>query len=481
MNIPLNLIMQANVTAAANTLFPIIAIALSIDAFIIAIWYFAGSMLNNNGVKGAARGEFYQLIGTAILIGIVIGSLVFISSFFYSTASLTKLMSPTALSTMCSNIESSSQLDILGKTSSLLAGTSGSSKFVGICSILNSGGVPSVTDQLEYPLAAAATIDANLTNQTVANLNYSFTMDAWLGFLSKLSPTINLCIDPETDGASCIVPNPLLSPAFDLQFSQVPYAGYSLLVNSLTVLGTILNLSVQALLAQLLLISIFLYVWPWILFGGIVLRSTLFTRRLGGLFIAVAIAGLFIYPAVFSFEYLAVGNGFNTAAASGNVGGYNTTYGFNAITYLPGAASTPGKSLPSNYTVNFFVEPNIKGISMYYSCWPNILGKPTSLIIAEGDDIGNLLIPGASIISSLKYIFDLAFYTNSNPTFPLLAYCQPQNAVNTFYAMLNAYGIIGMASYLIPLINLVVTVSSVIGLSGMLGGDTSLAGIARIL
>jgi hypothetical protein len=221
---------------------------------------------------------------------------------------------------------------------------------------------------------------------------------------------------------------------------------------------------------------------------------------------------------VFSIEYLSLGKGFSTqATATGNSNsaasgtsygtsvcnsqtpGYNSTYGFCITTQIPSAASLDedAGTISGNYITNFFVEPNIKAISWGYSCWPNILGTApgsttatvasfpnpfgsiSGLLGAEAVDIGQLTIPGISLISTL--IGPIHDYVTGSPALVLLANCKPQAAINTFFAILDAYGIIGLVSFLIPLINIVITVSSIVGISGLLGGDTELAGLAKIL
>ncbi len=473
---------------ASAQLMPLVILALLLDSAVIVIWYYLGVLLNNSTVKGSAMGEFYQFIGTVIMIGIIIGSLSMLSSIFYSTMGLTNLMSPSTISNLCTQIQSSSQLDIIGKTNSLLSGpTTGTSMFTGLCSLVASGGQSSLTQQLDYPLAAVAVVMANVTNQTAANLNYSFTIDSYLGFLSQLSPTIGLCFDPAEQGVPCLAPIPADPPAFLLNLAFTPYYGYGLLLDNLGTVNTILNLAVSSFIIQMLLVTMFLYAWPYILFGGFVLRSTLFTRRLGGLLIAVAIVGLMVYPAVFSFEYLALGKGLQAGTGTGSPNGINSTYGFNTITSLPGASSTfpqsnalVGTSMPGNYVVNFFVEPNIKGISTYYGCWPNIAGHSTGLGLAEGSDVVQLLLPLSGLLSALQYLSDFSL-GSSAPSFPLVAACTPASALSTFFAMMNTYGIIGLDAFVLPLINIAIAVTSISGLSGLFGGDTSLAGLSKIL
>lgn len=491
-----NVLLQTQLPNAAAALMPLIVIALSLDALIVAVWYYLGVVLNNPRVKGSALGEFYQFIGTVIMIGIIVGVMIMLSTVYYGAVSSTHLMSTTQIMDMCTNIEMGSQFNLIGKTNSLLSGpTSGTGSFPGICTLDNPSTTSSLTAKLDYPLAATATIVANITNQTVANLNYTFTVDAWLSFLSTLSPVIGVCFDTPPAALGCFPGgSDLTPPKFSLEAEFTPYAGYFLLINNMNAIGSLLNISMESLIAQMIAIAIFIYVWPYLLFGGILLRSTLFTRKLGGLLMAIALVGVFIFPAIYAFEYLALGNGIQTGTTTGgaaNPTGYNATYGFNSITALPGAMTTmPGQSMPGNYVVNFFVEPNIRSIAIYNSCWPSSATSSglttgttvavTGLIGVEAVDVIALLVPGVSFLSALKYLLDLSAST-ATPSFFIPIYCAPADALNTFFGIMNAYGIIGIASWFIPLINIIVTVSSITGLSALFGGDTQLAGLSKIL
>ena len=476
---------------AYTQLMPLVILALLVDVMVVVIWYYMGVALNNSGIKASAKGEFYQFIGTCIMVIIIIAVLIFASTAFYNAMGATNLMKPDTISAMCANVMGTTSLDIIGKTNSLLSGpqtNSGTGNFPGLCALVPSsaGSSTDITMKLDYPLSATAVVIANLTNQTAANLNYSFTVDAWLGFLSKLSPMLNLCIDPETEGMSCIIPNPVAAPLFEIKYTNTPYSGYSLLTSNLATFGSLLNFSAESFIAQLLLATIFLYTWPYMLFAGLILRSTFFTRRIGGLLMAVALAGLLVFPMVYSFEYLAIGNGIQQpVSGSSNPTGYNSIYGFNAVTSLPG---TPGVN-NGNYMINFFVQPNVKTIANSLNCWPGGAGGSIltygvsvdpGLFKAERADIVALMLPGKSTWNAVKNLVSGAPLTSA-PALELPVNCVPSAALNTFYALLNAYGIIGLDAYLLPLINLVIFITSVIGLSGLFGGDTELAGLSKLV
>jgi hypothetical protein len=236
-----------------------------------------------------------------------------------------------------------------------------------------------------------------------------------------------------------------------------------------------------------------------------VLRSTFITRKLGGLLIAIVLAGLIIYPMVFSLQYLSLGNGYIANPVSSSTGAVATTfnyttanaYGFNALTSIPGVNSAVNNG---NYILNFYVEPNVKAIAQADNCWPGQtsiatkgliaglslgtgIGLPTGatgLFSAEIYDLAYLLVPVAPILKLASLIGNAVGYGSAS-SFPLPYSCVPSDALNTFFALLNSYGIIGIDSYLLPIINIIVTLSSVVGLSQLFGGDTSLAGLSRLV
>jgi hypothetical protein len=61
-------------------------------------------------------------------------------------------------------------------------------------------------------------------------------------------------------------------------------------------------------LIELLLIIGFIYAWPYLLAAGIILKASMFTRKVGGMLIGIVIAGLIIFPIIFLMEYASLNN-----------------------------------------------------------------------------------------------------------------------------------------------------------------------------
>ncbi len=495
--------------AAEANMLPIVLAALLLDVSIVAVWYFIGVVIANDGVKESAKGEYYQFLGTAFLVVLLVWGITTYSGVSYTVLGSTKLMNPATMLSLCGSIEKGSHLDLIGAANSLLSGaqTPSGTQLVGICNMLDGD---TLTDKVNYPLAAAAVVTANLTAQTANNINGAYTYDAYIGFLSTLKPVIALCFAPP-EAVQCLVPGgAILGKYFRVSLTYGPYAGFGMLYSGMQALGTLLNLSFEAYVAQLLIISIILYVWPYLLFTGIVLRSTFFTRKMGGLMIAIALGAVVIFPTIFGIEYVSLGNGIPGTSYTSLLGSQyglgsaaNTTYGFNPITPIPKMYANTiegGPPVAGNYILNFFVTPSMQDIASANGCWPKIsstgaiadivasggLGGSVGslfsspLVSAELADIFYLLNPLTNVGSGIGQLVS-AIGTSSSGTFFLPAYCPVQGGLATNLEMLNAYGVIGVTSYFLPIINLIMTLSAIIGMSGLMGGDTNLEGLSRFV
>lgn len=338
-------------------------IATLINGGIVTLWWVFGYIAGSSGARQGARNEYYQLAGNIVIIVIVIAALTIFASLFVNLLNATVLLNQPSINAMCNNIASYNRLPIplsggslniprltvLGSgTNSLLTGpttppaTGAYSE--GLCNIVSSSGATSATPSfipttgtattlIDYPLAATGVVIANLTNQTVVNLNDLYITDAMIGFLANLKIQLNLCIEAFLPCVSAKVGGLVIGTSlFEMGVSFIPLAGYSLIFSGLGIIGNLMVTSAELFISQLMLITVSLYIWPFLLFVGFVLRSTMFTRKLGGLFIALGIAAVMIYPAVFAFEYLALGNGFtSTTGTNPYVANAPNVYGFNSM------------------------------------------------------------------------------------------------------------------------------------------------------
>jgi hypothetical protein len=190
----------------------------------------------------------------------------------------------------------------------------------------------------------------------------------------------------------------------------------------------------------------------------------------------------------------------------------NTTYGFNALTQIPTQTTDAnGVTTTGNYIINFYVQPSMQQIAEANNCWPAVStsGKVASILagVLLGGPIGGIVAAGGATTSSAfsnplpgAELADIFYLLNpltnigsnigqlvtsgatlSSGTFYLPAYCPPQGGLATNLEMLNAYGIIGVTSYFMPIINLIMTMSAIVGMSALMGGDTRLEGLSRFI
>ncbi len=480
-------------TSVKTDLLPLVFAALFLDAAIIGIWYMIGSLFANATIKASARNELYQLLGTGVMIFVIIFVLLFFSTSFYYVLSANSLSSPTTISSMCNNLEQNSNLQLLNPNAVVTSGSinpnssitgsvgyasileSQSKAFPGLCSMVGSSS--GLTQQIDYPLSASGVVLANLTNQTALQLNNLFVLDAFVGFLYKLKPEVSFCLMPGDIVPICI----LIPAAAEVSYSYAPFAGLEMIWRAMGVLAALMIAAFESFTAQLTILTIALYSWPYLLFGGMVLRVTPFTRRIGGFLIAVAIGMVVFYPLVFMTEYMSLGGGLGPAFGQNGV---SSIYGYNSmltnnVTYIPGKVihNPDGTTQIDPYIPNFYVLPNIYSIGTTYGCDPTVTSTNPSLFDYEAADLGYLMIPFAGIYESY-----LDANSNTPPPVIHLPYgCTRTEALQTLFTIFNVYGIIAVTAYFLPIINILIVLSGIIGLSGLLGGETQIIGLSRLV
>ncbi|MEM0149810.1 MAG: hypothetical protein QXW10_02865 [Candidatus Micrarchaeaceae archaeon] len=436
--------------SAFNNWLPVITVALLLSVMIVGIYYMLGVILNNPSVKSRAISELGQVIGTAIIMLIILAAL----GLFGTSFSLTSLVSPQIMNSICFTGPNSLAGSPLALTNSGLPYATNA-----ICNLAVSAGSsnPSFTTQLDYGLAASYVLLANLTNQSAVNLNSLYVFSGYVGSLSTLTSTTTFCFGPEGNGVLCMLPIPLSQGAVSaldtVTFSYKPLAGFSVLRIVLKPLETEANLIFESFVLQLLSISFFLYAWPFLLAAGIILRASFFTRRVGGLLIAMSLAATIFFPFVMLLEYSSLSN-------------------ISAISPI-GANSIPTLSIPG-YKLNYYVFPNIKNIASANSCYP----YDNSLSLGEIGAAAPYLVPFLGLGFGVAYA--LLGFVSYIPSIYWVG-CTPSNALNTVLTFVNAYGVMSVAGFILPLINILLSFSILVGISASLGGDTNLLGIGRLV
>jgi hypothetical protein len=208
-------------------------------------------------------------------------------------------------------------------------------------------------------------------------------------------------------------------------------AGLSMLSETLT---TALDIQIKAMMLmkaqQVFLEYVQLGLYPVLLVMGIVLRTFFFTRKIGGLLIAIAIGIYLFYPLVYVFAH----NVWLNSIHRDRVG--SISYGDNIETYLVVAK----------------LEDDIIAV-VYPSLEPGETGLDR--LLKTRSQLGGLGTSLGRYVGGEEFIGDHGF--------------------------LEKTGILLVYSTFIPFIALMSTIGFVRGLSPLLGGDIEIAGLTRLL
>ena len=447
---------------------PAIMLGILASASLVAVYYVIGVLLGNNRIKASAASEFGQIIGTALLIAAILWVLGLFNS---ASFSLTTLLSISTVHSICGQL-ANAHIDFISTTSS----RSGLNHF--ICNSLVDHAGSDITANLDYGLASAYVILANMTNQSLTNLNAVFVFESYTGLLTNLQPFVAVCEPTEL----CMLSNPYTpTPIAGVKviYSFNVFKGYGIFRGVVFPMAGQATLMVYMYLLQMIVILILLYGWPYILAGGIILRSFLFTRRTGGLLIAIAVVGLLIYPFLFVFEYVTLSNAPSPIGLYPYANGYGPQQPYQIPQSMQLIGLEPSAQNPPIYygspTFNFFVFPRADYILNYNGCWP----LDGSMVAQTLDVFIQYIVPGYSLLASAISLFTSSF--NTYPAFIEGVGCTPDNVIKSLIAMINLYGWMSVTGVILPLINILISISAVRGLSSLFGGDTNLLGIGKLV
>ncbi len=475
---------------------PVVIAGMLLSFSVVGVYYAIAYTFNIQRMKQTAVRELGQVIGTGIIVFVIIGMLPVFSAVFSSMVPVSNTIAT------CGALITGSQVNILNgfPTDTIcnyiqenLGGATGN--WGG--SNTNTG---DITPQLDYGLAAAYVIEANMTNQSVENMNAIYTFRNWIGFLGSFASTTTYCF-PVTciDGVS--------ERLVSIEYKYAPLAGYDMVSAGMNPVQSQAVLMTEMFVAQLIFIMIFIFAWPYLLAGGMILRATIFGRGIGGLLIAVAISGLIVFPFIYLVEYTVLTNpatlpiGVINPAANAlpsNTNVFNSI----AIEELPLADTyTGGTSAPqvgsTVYTFMPFIFPKLDRVIYNEGCWPDLstsVGSfvggaggtwaSSSLVLAEGEFAAHYLIPlygaGTGLLSVVSSLFSSAVgYAGSIPITPTS--CTQSAVINTYFSILNVYGIEAVIGIFLPILNLLITLTTVMGLSGLMGGNTNILGLGSLL
>ncbi len=445
---------------------PLIAISILIGMFIAAIIYMLGFIVDDSRVKARGIMEFGQSVGTAVLAVIIIIMVVFVGNLISSNVLNSHI--GTSAGNICVGLENSNFW--------LTENVSGVEPTNTICGIISGARLTSTdpTNSIDYGLASSYVIIANLTDQTVNNLNGLYVFDNMIGFLGSLTATAGI----KFPGLPCLIP---LTPECDsVQVSFTPYAGYGFAKYILKPLTTQAEFIFYMYVIQLLLLFITFFMWPYLLAAGIILRATSYTRPAGGLLMAAALALVIVLPLIMIIEYASLGQ--VAPSTSLPIGGNVVPIGANILNISSSIvnAKIPGTSTVIAYnslSPNFYVFPSVPAVVNYNGCWPTgVLG------IGDGD-LGAEEAKDTATASLLGLVYAVSIVGGFPGAIPQVTGvgCSPSGVINTMTSLANVYGIMSVAGFILPLLNVMILIAAMRNLSFLFGGDLDIAGLGKLV
>jgi len=525
---------------------PIVVLAALLTWTMAGVYYMIGYLLSNNRIKGAAILELQQAAGSIVLLLIILAVMQLISSGTsgFTFAGLLGNNGTSDVSNICNIYLYNAKVSLLDTNPVATPqsdGASGSDPSSGlpqptyaVCSYLINSDSSTPTGTIDYGLAATYVIIANMTNQTVAELNGIYNFESLLFFLRNINPLVGAC-----EPVECV--DPTVPRAGTIYLSYMPFGGYVLHRTILPTITTQGNLTLYAFIAQLGFITLILLTWPYLLAAGIILRTIPFTRRAGGFIVAATIAFVLIMPTIFLFEYSTLNHlAGDTFIGASQIPGISlcaygsmpqttpnqvlycytyantlkTSYIYKQLALPSGMGTTlnactnfgeaqnatdgttltdPFKQIPQCYvkrSLSFYVFPSSADIVRFYSCYPT-----GSSIIPEELQIVtySVIQSGVLPVTALLSLFVNGFSLQSNPLSGLigtffapagtscLSKLGPYNIIATINALLNMYGIITVSAFIVPIINFLMMLSAITGISSLIGGETTIIGLSRFL
>lgn len=525
---------------------PIIVIAALLGTSLAGVYYMIGYLLNNPRIRASAISEFEQAIGSVALVIVIIGILYMLGTTDFSFGSFLGAKSVSAISNICSTYLnpplhtafpaylSSNFYDSKSIPPGLPEPTTAVCQYL-IGAPVNKVSADPITTNIDYGLAASYVIIANMTNQSMYELNALYNLDSLLFFLRTLNPYVGFCIP-----GTCL--NPFSEPAgINVKLGYKPFQGYVFQRAIMPSMVTQATLTLYMETLELIIIIMLLVFWPYLLGAGIVLRTIPFTRRAGGLIMAATIVGVIILPTIFLLEYHALNNlpsqtfvgasqipgvalcGFSPVPTSNSnnvlwcytsANTLKTSYiykGTQPARFKTDIPACVGKLTPNNgeFTNNdnpysnepkcfvqrglsFYAYPDAEGIISLYSCYPK---DPTGTILpVEFDIIISAMVQAPLSLNpaGLMALFSNAFNQQGAssainallvpvPGGSCISKIGPHNTTAVLTSLVNMYGLITVSGFIIPILNFLILLSAMTGISSLIGGETTIIGLSRFI
>lgn len=300
------------------------------------------------------------------------------------------------------------------------------------CSLVGKAGCSVGNDQMTVARNIVGNLTQNVTNQT----NYIFQLNMRAAFTSSLVKYWDFSWGPFTN---------VFTGQLAFGFSISPWAGTSIIVESINYIFGLLIPILSSLVAQGFLLELIdKSLFPTFLAMGIILRTFFFSRKTGGLLMAIAIGIYTIYPLMYvlmqPFFTLPV-HDFEVETPDIMAGNCGVGCASSSGAFCTGVI-TPSK-------VPFCMSSG--GVIAFYT-----LGVFT---------VGNTLTPSYMFYTGSKTVNKTVYGGMQTP----------------YDGVLPTVGYLLVPAAFLPLLNILITISFIKILSPTLGGDVEIAGITRII
>lgn len=367
------------------------AMAVLLSAFFVSFAYMLGNLLNNESIKGWAKSEFMQVLASALIIGGIFWVVSMVTALSASAAGYTGID--------CQNVD--------------------------------------VDDPIVYGEIVQAPCHINVAQQYIEIMYENVFHEA--RDLVKVASVLGVA-------AHFNITFEMLAPPW-LSLTIVPLSPLNMVFETIALSFDMLTKIMLLLKMQLYFLS---FVWraffPMLLIMGVIMRTFFFTRRLGGMLIALAIGIYIAYPMSYALAYYVLG-------------------GTSAQTYVVKLNSAE------------LGEADLNMLDLQGGNADNIAERINKL---EGKkwmgDILSVGAAGAGAVGPVVFLGPVGGPGALAPGAPII-----NNWVTGDNGIIESLAILMIYATFVPLLALMTTISFVKVLSPMLGGDADIAGITHLI
>jgi hypothetical protein len=384
--------------------FGLACIAILMSAFFVSIGYMLGTLFNNPTIINWAKGELLQVFASALIVGGLFWLVAMVNAFSMDIVASIGLTCPT-------NVV---DLDLADQyAASTIIG--------GPCHIMTAQQYLEIMYENLFDMSRDLLVTGSLIS---AMSNFSITLE-WL-------------------------PPPWLTVTF------VPFASLNVIFETLMMCFDMITKTMMLLKFQIYFLN---YVWmalfPMLLVLGVILRTFWFSRRLGGLLIAIAIGIYLIFPLGYTLSYYILGG---------------TSAGTYVVKINPTAyMSITDDEEAAHYTDPLPHDPNDAIVPHTITNDVGIAGRIDTL--ENRNFLKDVLAIGKTGGTAVAPVFGLR--PDKNPT-------ENNWVVGEESVLENTAKLLIYATF-VPFIVLMGTISFIKGLSPLLGGDVEIAGITHLI